>query len=337
MAYNTGAYKIQGGDDGTRVRLVPGLVPSALPLQAREAFAVAYHRLRELARTARDPVVLVAAVDAQARLVKAVILQPGHSLTIGRHSHCGLRLPDDTVSLRQLVAYVPCPAPDAAPAIQLWDLNTTQPFITEDGQPNAAVLAEGMLYASVGPYAFLFVPTRGSSEPSWPESAAEAWKALPPREFRERRTPTAARLQHARRMRKARHEDYTPIHRVGPLLLLGQEEGPQDAWGELVLQSRGTKQYHRISLSRLEQGVLLGRYERCGIPLADIVPLSRVHLILVRMGEDVLAIDTGSTNGTWRGRTRLETTTLEDSDSLVLAMDLHLRWRRLSSEATRKD
>jgi hypothetical protein len=239
--------------------------------------------------------------------------------------------------LRQLVAHARCAAPGAAPAIQLWDLNTLQPFITEDGQPNVAVLAEGMLYASVGPYALLFVPTQGPSEPPWPARAEEAWKALPPREFLERHTPNATRLQRPQRVRADGRDNYTPVHRVGPLLLLGQDEGPQDAWGELVLRAGGMREYHRISLRRLEQGVLLGRYDRCGIALAAVVPLSRVHLILVRMGEDVLAIDTGSTNGTWRGREKIETTTLGDPDSLTLATDLQLHWHRLSSEVTRRD
>ncbi len=336
MSHATGTHDLRGRDEKTRVHLPENLLVRVQPLGAREAFTVAYERLSELSRAARGPAVLVAAVDELAHVVQAVIIEAGHSLTIGRHSHCGLRLPADTLSLRQLVAHALCEAADAAPAIQLWDLNTAQPFITEDGQPNAAVLAEGMLYAAVGPYALLFIPTRGPSEPPWPARAEEAWAALPPREFLERRTPNAARLQHFKRARSRGADHYTPISRVEPLLLLGQAEDSQEAWGELVLRCGGRRERHRLSLARLEQGVLLGRYERCGIPLTDVVPLSRVHLILVRMGEDVLAIDTGSTNGTWRGPTKIETTTLDDSDSLMLAVDLKLQWRRLP-EVTRRD
>ena len=57
--------------------------------------------------------------------------------------------------------------------------------------------------------------------------------------------------------------------------------------------------------------------------------LSRVHLLLVLVDEELLAIDTASTNGTWRSRTRIETTPLDDLDSLVLGNELQLHWRRL--------
>jgi len=95
----------------------------------------------------------------------------------------------------------------------------------------------------------------------------------------------------------------------------------------------GTKRQesHRISLERLEQGVLLGRYDRCGIPLAELHSVSRVHLLLVQLGEELLAIDTASTNGTCRGQTRIETTTLDDVDSLELGGALQIHWRRLQS------
>jgi len=78
--------------------------------------------------------------------------------------------------------------------------------------------------------------------------------------------------------------------------------------------------------------VLLGRYERCGIPLKA-SNLSRVHLLLVRLGADVLAIDIASTNGTWRGTTEVRTTSLEELDSLTLGADLHVYWRRLPHAA----
>lgn len=337
MFYETGAYKLRDDNDRTRVHPVNDLIVRVGPLPAREAFAVAYDRLNALARQVLGPAMLVAAVDHLGRVVQAVSIPAGRSLTIGRHPRCGLRLPDDIISLRHLVAHARTVEFGAAPAVQLWDLNTSRPFLTEDGQPNAAVLAEGMLYASVGPYALLFIPSRGPSEPLWPARADEAWRALPPREFLERHAPSADRLLRPRRLRRNGCEDYTPVHRVGPLMLLGQDEGPEDAWGEVVLHARGMREFHRISSRRLEHGVLLGRYERCGIALNAVPLLSRVHLILVRMGDEVLAIDTGSTHGTWRNHIRVETTTLSDPDSLILATQLHLHWHRLTDEATRRD
>lgn len=300
------------------------------PLGAHEAFIAAYDRLSGLARIARRPAVLAVAVDERARVLQAVVVESGHSLVIGRHTECGLRLTSRDVSLRQLVLYAQPESPGAAPIIRLWDLNTEQPFHTEDGQPNTAVSAQGLLYVSVGSYALLFVPTLGPSEPPWPDRAEQAWRAHPSRQFIDQRVRDASRPRPARSQQVDGRGDYTNIIRLGPLLLLlGEHEGPEAAWGELRLESAEKKERHRISLERLEQGVLLGRYERCGILVKEIHRLSRVHLLLVQVGEDLLAIDTASTNGTWRGSTQVETTTLEDLDSLELAEDLRLHWCRL--------
>jgi hypothetical protein len=317
-------------NEKTRVGGLALLESLRSPLGAQEAFIAAYDRLSGLARIARHPTVLAVAVDERARVLQAVIVESGHSLIIGRHTECGLRLTSDGVSLRQLALYAQPESPDTAPVIRLWDLNTEQPFFTEDGQPNTAVSAQGLLYVSLGSYALLFVPIRGPSEPPWPDRAEQAWRAHPSRQFIDRRVPDASRPRPAPSQQVDGRGDYTNIVRLGPLLLLlGENEGPEAAWGELRLESEEQKERHRISLERLEQGVLLGRYERCGILLKELDRLSRVHLLLVLVDEELLAIDTASTHGTWRGSKQIETTTLEDLDSLELAEDLRLHWCRL--------
>jgi hypothetical protein len=67
------------------------------PLGAHEAFIAAYDRLSGLARVARRPAVLAAAVDDRARVVEAVLVESGD------------------VSLRQLVLYAQAESPDTAP------------------------------------------------------------------------------------------------------------------------------------------------------------------------------------------------------------------------------
>ena len=52
---------------------------------------------------------------------------------------------------------------------------------------------------------------------------------------------------------------------------------------------------------------------------------------IFRSGDDVLAIDTASTNGTWRGRTEIQTDALRDPDSLQLAKAIQIHWRRVSA------
>jgi hypothetical protein len=157
-------------------------------LSAREAFIAAYGQLRDMARATRGPAVLVAAVDSHGREQGSALIEPGHSLTVGRHTECGLRLPDDSIALRHLVAHACLETSRAAPTIHLWDLHTGQRFLTEDGQPSVAVTSQGLLYAAVGQYALLFVPTRESAGLPWPARSEAAWSMFPPRQFTEPHT-----------------------------------------------------------------------------------------------------------------------------------------------------
>jgi hypothetical protein len=194
-------------------------------------------------------------------------------------------------------------------------------------------------------FVLFFISTPGSAGAPWPARAEEAWKALPPREFIDRRTPDAARLPHSRPLRadgrdyvtdifRVREEhERSSVSRVGPLLMLGEDVAPEDAWGVLLLEQGKKVSRHLLSLQHLDQGVLLGRYDRCGINLSGVEGISRVHLLLVRSGDDVLAIDTASTNGTWRGKTEIQTDALRDPDSLQLAKAIQIHWRRVPPSA----
>ncbi|HYO69108.1 MAG TPA: FHA domain-containing protein [Archangium sp.] len=305
------------------------------PLEMREAFIAAHGWLSGLAREAQRPSVLVAAVDEHARVVDAVELGAGHSLVIGRHTGCGLWLECDSLSLRHLVAHARPAAPGTPPLLWLWDLHTGRPFMTEDGQFNAAVRTQGPLYAAVGPYALLFIPLSGPGEAPWPARAEAAWSALPPRRFLDQRSAEAAPLPRPRRRRLDGRPYQTDVCRQGALLTLSEPGERESPWAELRLEWEGRVERHFLSRERLGQGVLLGRYERCGIRLSQgLGSLSRVHLLLVRLGEEVLAIDTASTNGTRRGQMKIETTRLDEQDSLVLGSRLRLHWRRLHSAGT---
>ncbi len=305
-------------------------------LSAREAFIAAYGRLRDLARAPRGPAVLVAAVDTQGREPGSAIIEPGHSLIVGRHTECGLRLPDEFLALRHMVVHARLEAPHAAPIIHLWDLHTGQPFLTEDGQPSVAVSSQGLLYAAVGPYSLLFVPTRERAGLPWPARAEAAWSMFPPRQFTELHTQEA-RLLRSRRLREDGRPPKTDVSREDRLLLLGEGGRPRDTWG-LVRLVRDTQAVDfPMSHEQLTRGVLVGRYPRCGIALEMLTTLSRVHLLLIRLGEEVLAIDTASTNGTWRARRRVGTVTLGSLDALELGKNLQLQWLLLPPRGTSRD
>jgi hypothetical protein len=325
----------------TRVASAEERASSDPPLGPREAFLVAYERLSLLGSAALRPAMIVVAVSGQGRVLDGRILSDRRSLVIGRHTQCALQLPDTTVSLRHIAALVR--AEEGKPVLRLWDLNTGLHFTTEDGHQNAAVIASGPVYAAIGSFAIWFMPASGIGAVGWPARAQDAWSALPPRVFIDRRSASPV-LQNARQSRSdrssdpfpppstdgpGREEEHTAITCVAPPLLLREDDEPEVAWGELRLERGVQRQQRGVSAERLEQGILVGRYERCGLLMsAENSGISRVHLLLVRIGTEVWAIHTASTNGLCRGEIPIEAEVLGDVDALMLANEVTLRWKR---------
>src|SRR5262249_50324546 len=148
----------------------------------------AYDRLTLLGNVARRPAIIVAVVSSVGSLLDARLIEDRRSLILGCHTQCALRLPESDVSLRHLCALVRFE--DKEPRLRLWDLNTGRHSPTEDGEKNAAVIAAGPVYAAIGSYALWFVPATGIPGIGWPARAEDAWKALSPRVFIDRRSPT---------------------------------------------------------------------------------------------------------------------------------------------------
>jgi hypothetical protein len=309
------------------VASVEDSVPTLPPLGPREAFLIAYERLTLLAHVVRRPAMIVAVVGSEGGLLDARRIEDRRSLIIGRHTQCALRLPDSAISLRHVAALVRFE--EGEPQIRLWDLHTGLHFTTEDGEQNAAVIAAGPVYVAIGSYALWFVPAAGIPRVGWPARAEDAWKALPPRVFIDRRSPSPERKSEPWPMASRDEEHTTSITCVAPPLLLQDDDEPEVAWGVLRLERGEHRQERGVSAERLEQGILVGRYERCGLVMSsENNEVSRVHLLLVRIGTEVWAIHTASTNGLLRGKAAIEAEVLADVDSLSLGNDVTLRWRR---------
>jgi hypothetical protein len=320
----TGATDLGGENGATEIHEAPD--PKGAPLAAREAFLIAHERLAQLAAIARGPSVVAAAVSARGQVAEALLLGDGEALVIGRHTECELRLRDPQIALRHLVLHVSAQA-GQPPTVRLWDLATGRPFRTEDGARSAAVIAEGFLYASIGPYAIVIAP---ASALQWAASAAAAWDALPPRQFIDRRDgrPQPKLLAGA--------DDFGPsthVTQVRPASSLGEGEGPP--WAELrILYGKDRQKSVPVALEHLQRGVLIGRYDRCGVKLALDGNISRVHLLLVRIAGDLWAIDTASTNGTRADGKRLSAAILGDDDWVELGETrIRLNLRRLQHAA----
>jgi hypothetical protein len=317
--------------------------PSEPPSPER-AFLLAYPRMAKVAQSGEAAPAVVVAATRQDEIVGCCRIESGQALIIGRHTQCGLRLDARSVSLRHLAVLVTTEPGREEPTVRLWDLNTQQPFRTEDGVANAAVMADGPIYFSLDEYGIWLVPARGAianspnvppDAPGWPMSAAEVWSLMPERQFLQRQTPAepatgppAPAGVHA----QTRNMSQTTITALGPALSLGGEDDAVP-WGEIRLAVGTRKERRRVSAERLAQGILIGRYDRCALPLdGEAHELSRVHMLMVRIGEEVWAIDTASTNGVWRGQDPLVASVLGDSETLDLGTVATLTWKRLREQ-----
>nr|MBA3820067.1 FHA domain-containing protein [Deltaproteobacteria bacterium] len=106
--------------------------------------------------------------------------------------------------------------------------------------------------------------------------------------------------------------------------LLGEDD---TELGQLVVTGAGKSQRIAIGERAAGGGILLGRYERCDTHGATAVShhgVSRVHLLVLSIGDALYAIDTGSTNGTFRTGSDAEVriARLDDDVELVLGEDL---------------
>lgn len=303
--------------------------PVAEPLAPRQAFLAAHERLVNLAGAAKGPAVAVVAVDSRARVVDASFVPDRSALVIGRHTECGLRLPGGAVSLRHIALLARRDGDRMH--IHFWDLNTEQPFSTEDGTTTSALVADGPVYLAIAEYALWVVPTAALA--ALPERAKDAWDALPPRHVLDRRSPQkplpSRRWPAPELAAPSRPVDHlTTLTVCAPALLLQEDEQPEIGWGVLRLASGTQKARHPVSAERLERGVLLGRYDRCGLTIAGLDAVSRVHLLVVRIGDEVWAIDTASTNGVQRRGQHISAIVLDARDELHLAKSLSVTWTR---------
>ena len=85
---------------------------------------------------------------------------------------------------------------------------------------------------------------------------------------------------------------------------------------------------HAVWSDQLERGILVGRDDRCSHGGLEEGNLSRVHLVLLSVDDEVWAIDTASTNGTrLLGSAPFRQTRLSGESQLVLADALTLKWQ----------
>jgi len=254
--------------------------------------------------------VLVAAVDgnglfdshAHLRLPQTGIAH----LIVGRHERCDFVLSRDSdVSLRHVLVRATRTAKGKI-HLRAIDLRSRLGLLSEEGRRCEAVASKGPLFLQVASYTLFLIPTGPSTRP-WSDDADATFGGFfprnqeilpPPQPLKSRAAPGASALKLATitiSSSSAETGDFTSTHAV---------------WSD-----------------QLERGILVGRDDRCSTGGFDEGNLSRVHLVLLSVDDEVWAIDTASTNGSReKDGPCFRQLLLTGDKELVLADSLSLRW-----------
>lgn len=203
------------------------------------------------------------------------------ALVLGRHNACGLRVQGGHWSLRHILALVLWN--EEGPTVRLVDLGSASAFASEHGVGLGGATFSGSAFFSVGTTAV------GVLETGRGEGAV-----LPPRILVEE--PRRSRSHHKRgRAFIDREATLIRPEEISLFSADGRFDGPAVAELSISADDRGT--HVDLGSEILTRGLLIGRYDRCGLMPSEDLRLSRVHVLLLSLDGDVYAIDTASTSG----------------------------------------
>ncbi|HET7789134.1 MAG TPA: FHA domain-containing protein [Myxococcales bacterium] len=281
---------------------------------AAEPFAAVFRKhfngLRAAHQAQPHEGVLIAAVDgngvfdahAHLRLPPSGIAH----LIVGRHERCDVVLSrDNDVSLRHLLLRA-TRGRDGRIHLRAIDLRSRCGLLSEDGRRCEAIASAGPLFLQIASYAVFLLPTGPSVRP-WTRDPDGTWRGFAPRSQEIMPPPQPLKSRSA------------PAPGSVRLATITIQSSSQQA-GDLTST-------HAVWSDQLERGILVGRDDRCSHGGVDEGNLSRVHLVLLSVDDEVWAVDTASTNGTRAaGGGPFRQLLLSGETQLVLADALSLRW-----------
>lgn len=303
----------------------------ARPIDARRAFRTRYDVVKPFLQAHREQGALLLLFAPTGALVAQGWLRASLDKTratiIGRHTRCSLPVPQacDEVSLRHLAVLVRAVDHDTT-RIRVLDLSTSLGFSDEQARPLEAVAAEGSIFLRVGELELWVLTTHPEDPPL--DDAEDAYRCIPPRVFTEERRGLPALREVSPPRAPAAGPEATHVRSVAGVIDSARRLCPDDEvpLGRLVVRAGHDELARAVGPSALDRGLLLGRYDRCDFVQQDYDRLSRVHLLVVRDGPDLLAIDTASTNGTFIDGEEITQAPLRDGTTVLLAEEISLSW-----------
>jgi hypothetical protein len=252
---------------------------------------------------------------------------------LGRHTQCdGCLALDPDLSLRHLLVRA-LPLEDGTVGLRFVDLRATLPFHLVDDTPRRSIFVTGAVAIRLGRYAVVGLPTGGDAPPAeLPAPIIEdaprvprytrgpfhtsRISILPPASLIEQIAPVDAHRGDSRQI------DVFP------------PRGAEQCGGRVTLHGAGRVASVELSPAEVDTGVLIGRADKCadgGLRAVLNEGISRAHLLIVREGDDVVAYDTCSTQGTYSFGRRVRCARLPDEGAeLTLGINspVRLTWEK---------
>jgi FHA domain len=251
-----------------------------------------------------------------------VLSTASSQLVVGRHSACHAVLEGDaTIALRHLLVRSDI-LDDGCPRLRVLDLESGTGFLLPDGTRHRSITATGPLVLRVGAYAIVALPAGVALPERMPVPTYEPvdGRACSPSPRLSRITLMPSALMLAER---------PSLH----ALVRGQAALRTSEY-ELTLSTSAMRVTVDLSPTEIARGLLIGRASKClDAGLRSILSngISRVHLLLLRDGDECRAYDLASTQGSYLDRQPVAQALLEDGGTslfLGTTTGIRLDWRR---------
>ena len=253
-----------------------------------------------------------------------VLAQSDAFVIVGRHTQCGIVLPDDPfVALRHLLVRS-IALPSGGAAVRILDLHTQLGFLLPDGSRQTSIFAEGPVAIGVGEYALVGLPTE-SRDDQLPNELPRP-QVDTPAAVRDQIAAMEKAMSPYRANARPDSNRSSRITLMPRLVMIGEPLPPRlgrlaggGKWA-ITLEREGRSATISLSEEDLAGGVLIGRSEKCHSETLRRITdnnTSRVHVLVMREGAHVVAYDLASTQGTYQNNLPARRTDLADTGTLL--------------------
>lgn len=326
----------------TRAAILPRRGRGPAPLRdPAELFIDEYPRFAARCRAVSEPGLAVVAIDRHSGRTAAFMRLGARqseiaTAVVGRHGCADVYLDGSgRLSLRHLLIVLePVKAwrPGQDLRYRVVDLRSRSGFRDEHGRELKSVVCEGAAVLEAADYQLYLLPLGDATD--WPASGADAWACIPERVYFDEQTALAdgTRPVDLRRPppRPVEPAAEPPAGRTSRITMVSPPTGVTESLleederpiAQLVVNGLDGRKTISVGASALDRGVLLGRYSRCNAGAALFTEtVSRVHLLVIRCGDSICAIDTGSRNGTRHEGAEIRAIHLDRAARLSLGLD----------------